>query len=190
MPRRPFILAAAALFGAVLVSREVVILRIWMQHDEAVAEFRKDITVVGANERVLVIRPDKNPDRSAAVNNPDNLTEMLEVDATMHLPALLVIDRRAFWPLLFTAAAKQPVSVVPPYDAISMPEGLTPQVKDLAHPSAYALESAPYLKDWPATFDWVLLLRPGAVPDSADLLPDQLRLVRSGQLGALYRIKK
>jgi len=182
--------ALAIVCATIFLWREIKIVLIWTDHDRAVTEFRKNISFVSANERVLVVRPNLNPDRTAPSNNPDSVTEMLENDASMHLPALLVIDRRAFWPLLFTAIAKQPVAVVPPYNAISMPEGITPQVKDLTHPSPAALEAAPYLKDWPYTFDWVLLLRPAAVPDADTLLPERLMLVDRGRLGALYKVRK
>jgi len=33
--------------------------------------------------------------------------------AIMHLPGLVVIERRAFWPLLFSAPTKQPLRVLP-----------------------------------------------------------------------------
>lgn len=183
-------IAVVIIFGFLFAARQIAIAGVWRDHDREVAEFRQDIAPVGPNERVLVARPNLNPDRNAWENNADSVAEMLRNDATMHLPALLLIDRRAFWPLLFTAAGKQPVSVQPPYDAIAMPEGITPQVKDLAAPSDQALQAAPYLRHWRETFDWLLVLRPTAVADSDHLLVGQVTLVRRGHLAALYRIAK
>jgi hypothetical protein len=181
---------ALTALALIFLARDWTVLAIWRHHDLGIAQFRRDIEVVAPNERVLVVRPDIPPERQNWTYHSDTVVEMLDNDALLHVPALLVIDRRAFWPLLFTAAAKQPVRVLPPFDVIAVPEGSPPQVKDLTQLTAKALGSAPYLSDWQDHFDWVLLLNPGAVSDADRLLPGRLRLERRDELAALYRIVK
>jgi hypothetical protein len=137
-----------------------------------------------------VVQAERNDDPAAMVNRPDTVRSMLDNDSTMHLPALLVIEHQAFWPLLFSAAAKQPVRVLPPYDAISLPEGELPWIGGLAAPGPEALKWAPYLTGWEHKFDWVLVMRPADAPNGYDLLPDRLEPVESGKIAALYRIRR
>jgi hypothetical protein len=124
------------------------------------------------------------------VNQPDSVRAMVDNDATMHLPALLVIEHKAFWPLLFTAATKQPVKVIPPYDAISLPEGELPWIGGLADLDPATVKWAPYLPDWEHEFDWVLVLHPADAPDGYKLLPDRLEPAVAGRIAALYRVRK
>jgi len=193
LPEIPFrkagILIAVTVI-AVFIARQAEVVGIWRSHDIDVRDFRSLITVVSEGERVLVVRPEPDADRSTPTSNVDSVAEMVNNDATTHLPAFLVIDRKAFWPLLFTAAAKQPLQVVPPYAALAMPEGNPPRVHELATPEAPAPRDAPYLHEWPQHFDWVIVLRPSAVPDAAHLLPEQLDLIRIGRVAALYKVRK
>jgi hypothetical protein len=145
---------------------------------------------VQPGDRVLVVLPEDNTLPTAMVNLYDSARSMVLNDATMHLPALLVIERRAFWPLLFSAATKQPVKVLPPYDAISLPEGEPPWAGALPDPRPSDLKWAPYLTDWEQKFDWVLVMLPGLAPHGYDLAPDQLEPVTAGRVAALYRIKR
>jgi hypothetical protein len=180
----------AAAFGIAILVRVVGIAQIWSTHDADIADFRQVIRPVGAGERVLVVQAERNADPAAMVNNPDSVRAMRENDSTMHLPALLVIERHAFWPLLFTASTKQPVGVLPPYDAISLPEGELPWIGGLADPGPADLKWAPYLTGWETKFDWVLVLHPADAPDGYDLLPDRLDPVERGKIAALYRIRR
>jgi hypothetical protein len=190
IPLRQMSILIAATVIAVLIAREVQIVRIWRGHDIDVRDFRSLIAVVSEGERVIVVRPEPDPDRNSSANNADSVAEMLNNDATMHLPAFLVIDRKAFWPLLFTAAAKQPLQVIPPYAELAMPEGLPPRVHELSTPDAPPPEWAPYLYKWPKHFDWVIVLRPSAVANAPHLLPEQLDLIRIGRVAALYKVRK
>jgi hypothetical protein len=178
-----------AAFAAAIVARVVVIGLVWSHHDAELSAFRATIAPVAAGDRVLVVQAERNADPNAMVNRPDSVRAMIDNDATMHLPALLVIEHDAFWPLLFTAATKQPVKVVPPYDAISLPEGELPWIGGLADLDPSTLKWAPYLPDWEHKFDWVLVMHPGDTPDGYTLLPDRLELVEKSPIAALYRVK-
>ncbi len=179
-----------AAFAAAILTRMVVIGLDWAGHDAQIADFRKVIGPVQAGDRVLVVQAERNDDPAAMVNNPDSVRAMVVNDATMHLPALLVIERQAFWPLLFTAATKQPVRVLPPYDQISLPEGELPWAGGLAGPDPATVKWAPYLPGWEQKFDWVLVLHPGGIPDGYRLLPDRLEPTQAGGVAALYRIRR
>jgi hypothetical protein len=180
----------AALFAVLIVGRTAEIARVWSLHDAEIADFRRVIAPVGAGDRVLVVQAERNGDPTAMVNNPDSVRAMRNNDSSMHLPALLVIERKAFWPLLFTAPTKQPVRVQPAYEAISLPEGELPWVGGLADPGPEALRWAPYLTGWEKKFDWVLLLHPGDVPNADHLLPNRLKPMGSDQSAMLYKIRK
>ena len=187
--RRTVRLMAAA-FGAALLARTAVIGLDWAGHDAQIADFRSVIAPVQAGDRVLVVQTERNDDPAAMVNKPDSVRAMVVNDATMHLPALLIIEHQAFWPLLFTAATKQPVRVIPPYDAISLPEGELPWAGGLAGPDPATVKWAPYLPGWEKKFDWVLVLHPGAMQGGYELLPDRLEPAQAGSVAVLYRIRK
>jgi hypothetical protein len=179
-----------AAFTAAILARTFVIAQVWSGHDAQIADFRQVIEPVQPGDRVLVVQVQKNADPDAMVNQPDSVRAMVENDATMHLPTLLVIEHKAFWPLLFTAPTKQPVKVNPPYDTISLPEGELPWAGSLADLDPATLKWAPYLPDWQHKFDWVLVLNPGDAPDGYSLPFDQLDQVAAGKIAVLYRIRK
>jgi hypothetical protein len=179
-----------AAFAVAILARTFVIALDWSGHDAQIADFRQVIEPVRPGDRVLVVQTEKNADPNAMVNRPDSVRAMVENDATMHLPALLVIERKAFWPLLFTAPTKQPVRVMPPYDAISLPEGELPWAGGLADLDPTTLKWAPYLPDWQHKFDWVLVLNPGDARDGYSLPFDQLERATAGKVAVLYKIKK
>jgi hypothetical protein len=179
-----------AAFAAAILARTYAIGLVWSGHDTQIADFRQVIGPVQPGDRVLVVQVQKNADPDAMVNRPDSIRAMVENDATMHLPALLVIEHKAFWPLLFTAPTKQPVKVNPPYDAISLPEGELPWAGGLADLDPATLKWAPYLPDWQHKFDWVLVLNPGDAPDGYSLPFDQLERVGARKIAVLYRIRK
>jgi hypothetical protein len=180
----------AAAIAATLIARTAEIGQVWAGRDAQLAEFRQIIAPVGPGERVMVMAAEDGAAPGAMVNQPDSVRSMLYNDATMHLAGLLVIEHKAFWPLLFTAAGKQPVEVLPPYAAIALPEGILPWTGALAAPRAWDLNRAPYLASWRENFDWVLVLWPGLAPNGYDLLPDLLQPVTAGKVAALYRIRK
>ncbi len=181
---------AFAIFAALLLARTVEVSQVWAGRDAQLADFRHVIAPVRPDDRVLVVQAERNDLFGAMVNQPDSLRAMLLNDATQHLPALLVIERKAFWPLLFSAVTKQPVKVMPPYDAIALPEGELPWAGGLADPQPMDLVRAPYLPGWEQKFDWVLVLLPGLAAHGYDLLPDRLEPVAAGKVAALYRIRR
>jgi len=111
----------------------------------------------------------------------------------MHLPALVLVEHSAFWPLLFTATGKQPLRVSPAYAKIAANgEGQVPSYQMLvaAEKGDSLPPDAPYLRHWPQNYDYVLLLYAGKLPaKDRPLLPERLVLLREGDIAALYRVR-
>jgi hypothetical protein len=107
-----------------------------------------------------------------------------------NLAALVVIERHAFWPLLFADPIQQPLAVRPPYDQIA--QGTLPGAPrwgDLvkAPSDALTLRRFPYVRDWRRRFDYLLVLGP---PPSSQSAPRGLSLLRAGAEASLFRIDR
>jgi hypothetical protein len=175
------------LFGLVLATliagRTGYVAASWIDHRRDVANVRAAIADVKPGSRVMVARGHPGY-KTAGVSPPERaLPGMYRLDG--NLGALLVIERRAFWPLTFADPSQQPLAVKPPYDRTAHP---------LAEPvdwpllfqdrfSAADLEAARYLPDWRRNFDDVLLIDP-PVPLQA---PRGLSLVTANDYAVLYR---
>lgn len=109
-----------------------------------------------------------------------------------HLPALAVPWRRAFVPVLFSVRGKQPLQVLPPWDAIVEPDGgLLASVHALTDPAvmAYSVVFDRFLVDWQARFDYALVLNADMQDDRGPFNPpDSLELLRDEGFARVYRI--
>jgi hypothetical protein len=153
----------------------------WMDHRRDLADLRLAMAQVEPGALVLAVRS-HDPVTDAAT--PERLlpdTERLD----SHLPALLVIERRAFWPNLFADPVQQPVSVRPPYARVAWPLYDPVDWDAFKGPLTPGLLGyAPYLRNWRGDFDHVLLIdRPANIAPPAGLTP-----VYVGDYAALYRI--
>jgi hypothetical protein len=181
----PVAIAVAAL----LVLEVVQVGMIWRAHETEVASFRKTILPVTPGSKVLAITAPLEYGSPYWLAPPPGTLALGVIRTDSHLPALLAIDRRAFWPLLFQDPSQHPIAVQPPYDALSAP-GNPPDVASLiAERSLDPDWPAPYLKDWQAHFDFLLLLDAGAVPDLEHFLPDKLQLLNQSSYAALFRVR-
>lgn len=109
-----------------------------------------------------------------------------------HLPALAVPWAGAFVPTLFAARGKQPLQVLPPWSALSEPEGgMLAGLHVLDDPAllAASLRYDGFLDRW-RQFDYVLVVN-ADVPDLGGpfRLPAALQLVRDEGFAVLYRIR-
>ena len=87
----------------------------WHGHRHDIADLRAVIATVEPGARVLVasVSPEEAPDYWQNVPLSRQLSKGIRLDH--HLPALLLIERRAFWPFLFDNPSQQPVTTLPPY---------------------------------------------------------------------------
>ena len=109
-----------------------------------------------------------------------------------HMAALVLIERRAFWPLLFADPSKQPLRVLEPYKELSNPAGGLPFLGGLQADSfsKSELKLFPYLADWRSQFDYLLVLNAGVAGDLHEYWPDRLFFLGQNDFSALFRIKK
>jgi hypothetical protein len=103
-----------------------------------------------------------------------------------HYPSLVVVDRKAFIPWLFSAPGKQPLRVLPPWSEISIDAGQPPPVSALMTITA---GSYAFVNDWHSRFDYVLLLNADWKSNGPTIeqVPG-LRLVTDQGFARLYRV--
>ncbi|NKK65429.1 hypothetical protein GFL88_18200 [Rhizobium leguminosarum bv. viciae] len=114
-------------------------------------------------------------------------------DTFRHLPTLAVPFSHAFVPTLFTAKGKQPLSVLPPWSEIAVPEGNLLSIGVLSCPAMMQeyRNFTPYLSDWRRRFDFILVAN-ADIPDRyvGTLMPAGLMLVEDAGFAKLYAIDK
>lgn len=145
--------------AALILVRSIYIGATWIDHRRDLADLRAAIAHVEPGSRVLVARGE--PGYLTDVRPPERaLPGIYRLDG--HVAALLVIERKAFWPLLFANPTQQPLIVKPPFDRIAQPlaEPIEWDVLAAETPSRESLRVAPYLEHWRNDFDSVLLIDP------------------------------
>jgi hypothetical protein len=175
----------AALFAAIIVGRAGLVAYNWLGRASDLVELRADLAHIPPGSNILPARTAIDETRS------DRFGRVLPNYSRLddHLAALALIERHAFWPLLFADPNQQPVAVRPPYDQIAAPLGWSTPWPYLfnAPPTAIQVRLSPYLRDWRARFDYVLVVgpRPPRVPT-----PPGLTLIRAGDESSLYRVNR
>ncbi len=174
---------AAAVFAALIGMRSAYISWVWVDHRHDVADLRAAIAPVPAGARVLTARGRLGS--STDVGRPSRaMPSFYRLDG--HLPALLLIERHAFWPLLFADASQQPLIVKPPFDAIAQPlaESVVWPILWQDSFTAENLEDARYLPNWRSRFDYVLLTD---LPADTTPPPGLVAVVTTGS-AVLYKV--
>jgi hypothetical protein len=152
----------------------------WHDHNRDLTDLRAAIARVEPGALVLAARSHSRQTDAATPSRALPDTERLD----SHLPALLVVERRAFWPNLFADPVQQPVTVRAGYARLARPlyDPLDWDVfKGPLSPQLLAF--APYLRNWQADFDYVLLLDRPEDPSP----PQGLTPVHVGSYAALYK---
>jgi hypothetical protein len=154
----------------------------WYGHRRDLADLRAAMAHIPAGALVLAALG-TNPKTDPAAPARE-LPDVARLDS--HLPALMVIERRAFWPHLFANPSQQPLAVRPPYDRIAEPSGDAPKWEWLrSTPFSDSLAtSQPHLVRWRDQFDYVLLIdRPPSPRPPGNFIP-----VHLGSYAALWRL--
>jgi hypothetical protein len=170
-------------FAALIVLRSGYVGTTWFDHRHDLADLRAAIAEVQPGTRVLAARG--QPGYMADLQPANRaLPGVYRLDG--HLAALLLIERRAFWPLLFADPAQQPLTVRPPLDRIAQPTSEPVEWRWLGQEALppEALQSARYLDHWQRDFEQVLLIDPPAEMQSHPALSPVYR----GSYAQLYRI--
>lgn len=151
----------------------------WVHHRIDLADVRGAIAQVPQGARVLVAQ---GPGGGPAVAER-LLPGVYATDG--HVSALLAIERKAFWPLIFADPRQQPLAILPPYASLAAPLSEPVGWSALAKSrfSADDLAAVGNLNGWRQAFDYVLLVdAEGAGPPPAGLQP-----LYVGSYARLYR---
>ncbi|GLH80111.1 hypothetical protein SSBR45G_50200 [Bradyrhizobium sp. SSBR45G] len=151
--------------GGLVLARCADIGSAWLAHRDDLAELRAAIAQVPPGARVIAA----HGHREQVVSRRDRvLPGFRYVDS--HLAALLVIERRAFWPLMFAHPSQQPVAVRAAFGRLAQPlaEPVAWRWLQPDPPADEVLPVAHYLANWRSDFDAVLLLDPPAPAQPVD----------------------
>jgi hypothetical protein len=112
------------------------------------------------------------------------------MQADLHEAALLLIERRAFWPELFASPDQQPLIVLPPYRDLASSQGFMPIRAMLDRPIPPIAMTFQVPQDWRRQYDYVLLLDAGGEPDLKRWAGDRMDLLRATDAAALFRVRR
>ena len=166
---------AGAMLAAVFVVRMAVLAAAWSGHAADLAQLRAAIAAVPAGSTVLLasVPPEDAPAYWAHAPLSRRLSSGLRLD--VHMPALLVIERHAWWPFLFDNDSQQPVMTRQPYRALALRVASLPNATRLATMDLCGL-------------GYVLLLEAGGVPDLGQVGGGRLTLLDGSDFAALFRV--
>lgn len=175
-------------------------LRIWSvsqsfaSYDRWFDEFRAASAVVPPGARLLVIEPDLADPPQAIPGLPKALGRVQGVQF-IHMPALAVADRSAFFPYMFTgwtivdvtprnagAAERQGVAMTPADVALSLDPAKAAQVAAMID----SVGEPPYWHNWPADFDYAFWM--SYHPETETVPPNLLPLVH-GSYFTIFKIQ-
>lgn len=171
---------AAAAFGLLFAVRMVVVGEAWTEQRQDLAELRATIASVQPGTRVFLTLASPKQAPRYWRDGPMSRILSLGLPLDYHLPALLLIEHRAFWPYLFDDPSQQPIETLPPYRELTQRTGGFVSHRALTEPGAVDL----------CGYDDMLLLGAGGVRDLAQLDSERLELVTQSELAALFRIRE
>jgi hypothetical protein len=177
LPRgiRPAVVVGLA---ALLTLRMGIVAEAWWEHRTDVAGLRAAIAGVEPGSRVFVtsVSPAEAPAYWRVGPAARRLSDGTRTET--HMPALLLIERRAWWPFLFDNPSQQPVVQLEPYRRLARAVGsMVPH---------HVLDGAGINRV--CGFDYVLLLEAGAEPALDDFGSGRLGLVVADDFAALFRV--
>ncbi len=188
---RAVMLAAAAL----LAVRVWAVSTSFASYDRWFADFRAAAAALPPGARLLMVEPKLSGPRPALPGLPQALGRV-EALSFLHVPALAILDRSAFYPNLFTGWTT--VDATPRNLPIAEPQGMPLPPDDLwraldpAEADAIAAfrdnaGDQKYWRNWPEDFDYVMWMsfQPGA-----EHVPPQLEPVAAQGWFTLYRIRR
>lgn len=165
--------------AALFIVRMAVLSDVWIGHNRDLAQLRA--IIAHAEPGSLVFVTDVKPEEEPAYWNQGPRARWLSNEKRMdpHWPALLIIERRAWWPYLFDNPSQQPIRTRQPYRGLADTMVNLPPHRDLEVPGKVGL----------CGFDSVLLMIAGGQPDLAHYASDRLTLIAGNDTAALFRIR-
>jgi hypothetical protein len=174
------------------VIRIGVVTHVWWDYREELADLRAVIALVPEGSKVLLtgVSRDENAPYWAKAPLSMQLSDTTGTDT--HRAALLVIDRKAFWPQIFADPTQQPLSLKKPYRELVKITNLVPPhtwLQDIGMNDQDKLDF-PIWNSWWTYYDYVLLMNAGAEKNLKGYVADKLELLKSNNVAAIYRVKK
>jgi hypothetical protein len=169
---------AAVAFATLFAIRMAVVVVVWFQYRDDLADLRTAIAAVQPGDRVFIATV--SPEEAPAYWQDGPLARRLSVGLRLdsHLPALLLIEHRAYWPFLFDNPSQQPVETLSPYRELAERAGSIADHRELVEPGGIDL----------CGFTHLLLLEAGGEPDLAHFAPNRLVLLDRTGYAALFRV--
>ncbi len=146
-----------------------VLMSAWRAWDADVTRFRAVIASVRPGDVVLTVWRQGGSERHATARR---LSDGTILDT--HLPALLLVEHRAWWPFLFDNPSQQPIETREPYRTVAE------QIDASKDPIGLLARDAPEMR----LVTHVLVQ--GPAPDPAEIATGGLRLVAANEDTALY----
>ena len=188
LPRRPALLAAIAIV-ALFSLRTAHVAAVWYAHNRDLTQLRDAISAVEPGSRVLLamVGIDEAVPAQREFMRRQYLSDGSRLDA--HTAALLLIERHAFWAVLFAYSEQQPIELRSPYREIANRTAgiLDIRLLSASSPDPRDLATFPLEGQWSCCYDYVLLLEAAARPDFSH---DNLELLRKSDYASLFRIRQ
>jgi hypothetical protein len=183
--------AAVLVLTLLFTARIAFITGVWIESQRDVNDVRQVIASVTPGSRVLaadVLRRD-NPAWYASMPISRRLPEL--TPTYWHLASFVLLDRRAFWPTMFTSEAQEPLHVKEPYRSLRAIESPPPDYRELVSTNipSTELQRFPFLTDWNHKFDYVLILNAEGASDVDHFAPNRLELIDHRGIAALFKVK-
>jgi hypothetical protein len=182
LPRQAHRMVAAGL-AALFAVRMTVLADVWVGQRRDLADLRAVIASVPPGALVYMTNVPREEAQTYWDTGPRSrmLSNILRTD--YHLPALLLVERGAFWPLLFANPAQQPIRLRPAYARLAREVYDIPSHAELVADPA---RGCTVLRD----FDFVLMLEAGADPALSGFVPNCLTVVSRTDFAALFRVRR
>ncbi len=165
--------------AALFVGRMAIVSVVWLGHNQDIGRLRAIMAHIEPGSLVYVtdVKPEEN--QAYWDNGPRArwLSDGLRMDP--HWPALVLIERRAWWPYLFANPSQQPILNLPVYQAMADRITHLPGHGELEGSDDFGL----------CGFDTVLLMMAGGEPDVEHYSSRRLTLIDGNDTAALFRIK-
>jgi hypothetical protein len=186
LSRRQAWLLGVALAGIFLV-RQVETAVVWHGHAQDLADLRRVTADMPPGSRVLTaaVDMDEAADGRFGFLGRQLLSDRTRIDG--HVAALLVIERRAFWPFLFANLSQQPMRLREPFLTIGKQTVGIPNLRQLAASEPDEPEGGPFpiAGHWSCCYDYVLVVPAAAHPGFTD---PELEPVARSDFADLFRV--
>jgi hypothetical protein len=171
-------------FATLFAARMAIVSAAWWDFRTDVANTRALLHDVNPGDRVAELGFDPEHVPGYFFNAPISWRLSNHQRTTIHLMAMAVTERRAFWPMVFANPDQQPLVLDPAWQSLAESTLKLPSYGDLVdrRASGNSSGSSPF-----CAFDWVVLQNTWTEPHPETLAPHWLTLVASNRTGMLYR---